>query len=229
MTKRTFPKNRAWKASQRASTSSKFSHARNKFRVVQPLRTVERKEVLTYVNSTINEQTPTRIVSLINGVATGTDVTNRIGRKITHNYVEVKAFIQSSATGSSDGGFWAIILDRQSDGTTPAFTDIYDTSVITVGGIAPRNTLVNQDRFRVLAQEDFLTTLSGNDKPYYLSRFIDLRGMKDTDRTVNFNSTGSAASDINQGSIWFVAACCVSLTATPVTVKAGIKYRFTDV
>lgn len=196
--------------------------------LARPLRTVERKEVVTYVNASVNQQTPSYIVSLVNGVSQGTDTTNRIGRKVTHNYIEIKALI-TAFTGVSDAGFWSLVLDRQGDGSTPAFTDIYDTSTVTVGGLAPRNTLVNQDRFLILASEDYRTTGTTIDVPYYMKRFVDLRNVQGNDRTMNFNSTGAAAADINHGAIWFVCASASALSASPTSVKCGLKYRFTDV
>lgn len=208
------------------------SYRRRKYMPVYSSRPVpssaERKEVVTYINSTVNAQTPTSIVQGLTLVAQGTDTTNRVGRKISHNYIDIKVAITPSNAGTGDSGFWAVLLDRQNDGTTPAFGDMFDTSVVTVPGLAPRNTLLYQDRFKVLAIEEFACGTPANQQ-YYCHRFIDLTKLSGQDRTQNFNSTGAGVGDINHGIIWFVCGSAVALAASATAVKAGVKYRFTDV
>lgn len=202
---------------------------------LKALRAPEKKEVQTYLaNTTFNAQTPTTLVALINSVGEGSDATQRIGRKITHNYIEVKLIINSYVTGPYDAGFWSIVLDRQPTGSLPAFTDIYDTTTASnVPGLACRNTLVNPDRFKVLATEDYVvSTLNsgqGATGPYYCSRFIDLRKLKGTDALCTWGSSSGGIANVTHGAIYIMFASTLAQAATPNTVYYLTKYRFTDV
>lgn len=204
--------------------------------------TAEKKEILTSLASTLN--TTQNNVILLNGVAEGTDYNQRVGREVTHNYIEVNIVISSNAASGSglpgDCGFWAIILDRQPAGSLPAFNTMFDDSLSIGQGLDFRITSTNQDRFKIISRNEwscgntgsFTASVQGGSgaQPYHVKEFIDLSKIKGRDSTTNFNATSAAIGSIDSGCLYFVVASTFGSTGNLVsTVVGAAKYRFTDV
>lgn len=68
---------------------------------------------------------------LINGVQQGNGSAERLGTVITQDLLEINIFVPSN---QEDTGFWAIVLDRQSNGSVASFSDIFDMSISPSGG-----------------------------------------------------------------------------------------------
>lgn len=192
----------------------------------------ESKEVLNAFANTFNA-TQT-YVKCLNLVAEGNDYNTRIGRSINHKYIEcdVALYCQTSGSGNvGDFGFWAIVIDRQPQGSLASFSDIFDGS----NGIAHRVTNQNQDRFKILAREEYAVggnassaTATAGAVPYHLRRYIDLSRLKGTDAKTKFQGTGGTISDIDGVAILFVAASYLTTAAVNTLLFANVKYRFTD-
>lgn len=218
--------------SQYMDMASKKSRAMARKRVYN--RLPELKEKITESTGTLYAATLANgtLVSLINGVAEGADSNNRIGRKITHAYLDCKIIIKNFAAGSiCDAGFWAIVLDRQPNGSLPAFSDIYDLATTSVAGLAPKNTLLYQDRFQVLATDTWsINAAAGGTGPYFCHRYVDLSKLTGRDRTAQFNGIAATIGDLNSGSIYFVCADANTSTTsvTGSSVDGVFKYRFYD-
>lgn len=175
-------------------------------------------------------------VYCLNNVAEGSDSNQRIGRKITHAYVEIDINIFLSSNGVTnqwDAGFWSIVLDRQPNNTVAAYNDIYD---ITSGGItfvsaglAHRNTIVNQDRFVILKREEFSVISYGQSDQYHKKVFIDLGRLRGGDKTATYNGTG--ANVPNNAAILFTIAGSSGIpnNIVPLSYTVNMKYRFSDV
>ena len=90
-------------------------------------------------------------VTLINGIATGTDINNRVGRKVIMKSLvfNVNNFPVATTANALQGIMLRhmIVYDSQpnSAGTVPAVTDILETATT----LSPLN-LNNRDRFRVI-------------------------------------------------------------------------------
>lgn len=190
----------------------------------------ESKEVITaaatvlYGGTTANGVT----VALLNGIAEGLDYNNRIGRKIRAKYVDCSISVETGNNG--DYGFWAIVLDRQPTGSVPAFTDIFDTAGTDVG-LAPKNTNIYQDRFLLLAREEFAIGINTQCPPYHVKRYVSMSKLQGRDATCNFSSSAATIAAINNGAVYIVAAAGDNSSAalTGTTFKFTTKYRFTDV
>lgn len=110
------------------------------------LKTIDSGQVVT------NPLLTTGTVVLLDGVATGTDFTNRIGRKVNLASVYLRGDISYTAT-TADGGVAVrvmIVYDTQTNGAAPVVTDILTASTVT----APNN-LNNRDRFKTLMDKVF--------------------------------------------------------------------------
>jgi len=173
-------------------------------------------------------------VYCLNNVAEGSDSNQRIGRKITHAYVEVDINISLPASANNwDAGFWSIVLDRQPNNTTASYNDIYDISsggiTFVNAGLAHRNTIVNQDRFVILKREEFSVVSYPQSDQYHKKVFVDLGRVRGGDKTATYNGTG--ANVPNNAAILFTIAGSsgIPTLANPLTYSVNLKYRFSDV
>lgn len=202
----------------------------------------EKKEVLTVLSNTFNATQS--FVTLCTSVPTGTDYNTRVGRSANHMYIEVNLVVTMEADVTStdatygDAGFWAIVFDRQPNGSTPAFSDIYDVSNGNPPGTAFRSTFNYQDRFKVLANENWqagsvvkgvaVTGGGTGTAPYRCSRFVDLSRLKGQDGKIKFSGSGSGISNIDEGAIFFVFASTFSTSTQTGKYTGMAKWRFVD-
>jgi len=167
----------------------------------------------------------TGTVALLNGVATGTDFTNRIGRKVCWKSIVITGVCESTnATAAVNLGRVMIIYDSQPNGALPVGTDV----LLTASALSPMN-LNNRDRFRVIMDK-------------YLTFGIEERGAGTSvaDKTVNmvhkykkityetiFDGTAATIADIQSGSI-FILTVGTTAAALGHIMSAQIRLRFTD-
>lgn len=115
------------------------------------MRTGEKKTIDRTVNSFPADTTGT--VNLLNGVATGTDFTERIGRKILIKSIYIQGIVQTLDTVSNNClNRLIVVLDKQPNGAAPAINDVLVSSNST-----EQLNLNNRDRFRILADKRFAT------------------------------------------------------------------------
>lgn len=204
----------------------------------------EHKEVLTSVGVTYNG-TQSNVV-VLNPVAEGSDYNQRVGREITHSYLEVNLgiFCLPPTGGNNalgDFGFWAIVLDRQPTGSLPAFNVIFDDSLGIGQGSDFRITTTNQDRFKIISRNEWSIGSNGQfngpnpssgmsgASPYHVKEFIDLSKLGGRDQTVNYNGTAGGIATIDSGAIYFVSAATLSSANATAQLIGQAKYRYTDV
>lgn len=189
-------------------------------------RAVGGKE-LNFVDTTVavNVNT-TGSVTLLNGMAQGTTASTRIGRRIQMKSIEFKLFVQADSTALTNVTRYAIVLDKQSNGAAPAFTDIYDAAAPT----ALRN-ISNKARFWVLYDSGLqvcignsATAAQGTDntiRPLELYKRINI--------PVQYNA-GSAGTvgDIQTNGLFFVAIGNIAAGTADATVAGYIRVRYDD-
>jgi len=109
------------------------------------LRSPQELKVIDSTEGVVAADT-TGSITGINFVATGTDFTNRIGRKVIWKSFTLTALIQPS-DAATDSNLWRIMVvyDKQPNGALPAVTD-----VLTAATSTSNMNLNNRDRFRVL-------------------------------------------------------------------------------
>ena len=127
------------------------------------------------------EATTTAAITLLNGVATGTDYTARIGRKIRMKSLYMRIQISPVDQVTSDTFVRLLIVyDMQSNGTAPAITDVLNT-----GSTVDHFNLNNRDRFKILmdkcipigANVNTATQAYSNGKNvYYIRKYFNLIG-----------------------------------------------------
>lgn len=168
-------------------------------------------------------------LALVNGVAQGTDYTNRVGRKTTMKSVifNGNVFNLSTASLNAFNGAYCrlvIIYDTQpNSGALPAGTDIFATN----DPNSPLN-LNNRDRFQVLMDvrkqvSAFLMNATpalatGNPSNAYFKKYMKCN--KDT----IFSGTANTISSISTGAVYL----CFIADFAAAAFDYYIRIRFTD-
>lgn len=153
--------------------------------------------------------TTTGTVTLINGVATGTDINNRVGRKIIMKSLifNVNNFPVATTANALQGIMLRhiIVYDTQpnSAGTVPAVTDILESATT----LAPLN-LNNRDRFRVIYDKRsqigsfFINAtpnlVGGSPQNVFWSKYRKLN------HEVIFSGTGATVANISSGAMYIL-------------------------
>lgn len=208
----------------------------------------EKKEVLTSVSATATGTQS--FITLLNGIAQGTTALTRVGDEVTHCYIEISIgitnFVDTNAVAAAliqgDYGFWAIVLDRQPNGATPAYTDIFDNSLGVGTGTDFRITTTYQDRFKILSRNEWSVGCAGIDngtatfvsgaQPYHIKEYVDLSKLgisNPLDQKANYSNTGATIASIDSGAIFFVWASTNTNADNNTTLKGQCKYRFSDI
>ena len=121
---------------------------------------------------------------LINGVQQGTDSNQRLGSVITQQSLDVDIFLPGSR-GYGEHGQWAIVLDREPNGTVASFSDIFDMHLgaprFGIGAGMAFLRVDTANRFQILLQ-DYWT----GDLPFRYRSTLDLHSI-----TSEFNSSSS--------------------------------------
>lgn len=199
----------------------------------------EAKEVVNQFTQTFNA---TKVfTTCLNLLTEGTEYNNRVGRSVTHKYVEVSiglvnslANTSTAITSQGDYGFWAIVLDRQPNQGLATFSTIFDES----DGLGNRITYSNQDRFKIICREEW--SIGGNFQPptaanggtgavpYHIHKWVDLSRMQGRDGKAKYTGNAGTIADLDEGAILFVMGSTLTTATANTVLTANIKYRYTD-
>lgn len=155
-------------------------------------------------------------IYLLNGLQRGTDAFNRIGRRVQMKSIHIRGYVVNNGTTASPQPDYlrcAIVYDREANGATPAWSDIFQdttlTGATTSTALASLN-LNNADRFAVLKEWRW-STVGGTPntatadpaQSFPTATEMQIRWNKKVNLDVRFNS-GSAgtASDITTGALY---------------------------
>lgn len=163
-------------------------------------------------------------VTLVNGMAQGSDFTNRIGRKYTNVAVQLEGFLgqQTSNVGTTKCRIM-LIYDAQPNGALPVITD-----VLTASTSNSFMNLNNRDRFKVLCDENYtlsaidtVTGLAGSPTAQNISIYkkINLETICD--------GTTAAIGDVQTGSI-FLLTIGSSAVGSAFNFVGAVRTRFID-
>lgn len=190
---------------------SRMSKMTNIMRPVS--RLVERKVFDGSVNSFVAN---TGTILVVNGIASGTDVSGRIGRKVNmlklqygFNFNNTLSRLAAS-TGGNDLLRISVIYDSQPNGVAPAFNDIYDAA----GSVNSSLCLLDVngfDRFQELAV-NWLQICDGGPNAQHMSRVVNLKRKK-----VRYQGTGGGIANIATGALYIVL-----VTANPSDAQTSI-------
>lgn len=147
-------------------------------------------------------------VFYISGIQTGTDVTDRIGRKIQWKNLRVRFSVYQSTTASIATVRMLVVCDRNNTGSLPNATDIIANS----SSSETASNFANRDRFQVLIDEYLPNVGNQNDHCGIVDRFVKIRGP-----TTQFVSTGSSVASAGAGAIFLLLMSDQTISAAAGT------------
>lgn len=164
-------------------------------------------------------------VVLLNGVAQGSDYTDRIGRKTCMKSFFFKFDIRLASVSTPTGEMARalIVYDSQANGAAPTVANILSTAT----ALSPMN-LNNRDRFKVL--KDWLIPLEFSVfTAGALTQGSPMRHIRKTYKKLNldviFGGTGATVASIQTGSIYLLTIGTVGSVAT---FDYDSRIRFVD-
>jgi len=140
-------------------------------------------------------------VTLINGVATGSDFTDRIGRKIILKSVYVRGIIKPVDSQTNDALCrMMVVYDMQANGAAPAITDILKSATS-----QSQLNMNNRDRFKIifdkvvaLGARDIASGYTG------LVNVVPIKKYKKLRHETVFSGTLSTIGSISTGALYLV-------------------------
>ena len=166
-------------------------------------------------------------VTLLNTVAQGASVNQRVGKKIILKGLQARGLCQNGATATINDVAFLIVYDKRPTGSLPAVTDILATASSTAF-----NNDANSGRFQILKRVD--TVLLGNSNAaanqtdamaFSADFWLDLKGLPTT-----FKAAGTGAiGDQEEGSLLLVTVGNVAAGTAAATAFLGFRLRFLDV
>lgn len=201
------------KASYKASSKLKRSNSVDSRRksssnvVVPRLLKPEAKFIDYATTGGITGGTPG--VFYISPIGTGTDYTDRIGRKIQLKNLRVRFSVYQSTTASLATVRLMVVCDRQFSGSAvPNASDI----VANVASSETASNFANRDRFQVLIDEYLPNVGNQNDHCGIVDRFVKIRGPPS-----NFTNTGSTISNAGAGAVFLLLMSDQTISAAAGT------------
>lgn len=194
--------------------------------------------VITLVSTTFT-------LNLLNGLATGTNHYNRIGKSVCMKSLLVTgALFPSGQAGTAAGEFLrvAIIYDRQVNGAIPAYADIYQC--IDQGGNTSSTSfdmpnIDNSERFIVLADEQWAfpntAITNGATDGFVFENILDQtqktsisRYIKLKDLPCNYIGTGGTIAGVASGALYLITLGSQAAASAGCTFNWTSRLRYTD-
>jgi len=164
----------------------------------------------------------TGTVTLVNSIAQGAGVNERIGKKAMLRSLQIRGHLVAAAAGTVIKASILIVYDKRPTGSLPAITDI----LVTASSFSFNNDN-NSGRFQILRRMDFEvignnTTPTTGREAFAIDEFIKIN------RPIVFKSAGTGAiGDIEEGAVYAVTVGSAATNAP--TAALGYRTRFTEV
>lgn len=175
----------------------------------------------------------TAVLTLVNGVALGSDNFNRIGRKVFMKSLQVRGSIRPSTTPTvSEYMRCFVVYDRQTNGAAPAYADIMSMTTSAGATSATSESLpneANKNRFVILKdyQFDFSGTPGNNmttNDTQVINWFIPLKNC-----VTHYLGTTAAVGSMTTGSLYFVTISrALAIGATEWQFTGAFRLRYTE-
>lgn len=156
-------------------------------------------------------------ITLANGIAQGTDFTQRIGRRFTMKSIYMRGFASMVDLDPNNQEQFRVMLiyDNQPNGVAPVILDI-----LTAAATNAANNLNNRDRFVTIY-----------DKVWVVNPAQTLFTFRQKYRKLNCETTnsgvGATIADIATGALWIVT-CPNSGGSMTTQTSINVRIRFTD-
>jgi len=164
-------------------------------------------------------------ITMLAGTATGTDFTNRIGRKVIWKSFLVQGHsIPQDASVSPNLGRVMIIYDSQPNGANPVILDVLTAADATSG-----MQLNNRDRFRVLWDKRVVNGVYADAATQATAdqTIKEIRKYKKINLQTIYDGTGATIADIQSGNI-FLLTIGTQANGASYNARLFIRLRFND-
>lgn len=218
-----------------------FANAAFKSPAAQKGSTTEKKWV--DVNYTTSHMDNVGNFNLLNGLAKGTDVYNRIGRRIKMIRLNIRGYLFWNNNGAVPGADMMrafLVYDREPNAAAPVIGDVLQgtdaTGATSSSSIAHMN-LNNADRFLILKEwlfsQSAATNLiaAGPNGPQAVPTMTELpfKYSKKLNLDVRYNAgTAGTIADITTGALYFVTYGIQTNANHQYDVAFSSRVRFTD-
>lgn len=173
--------------------------------------------------------------SVLNNVVQGSEVYQRVGRKIYMKSVRIRGYLQSLSSSGLDYGRIILLYDSQANAALPALADILQNSNAGAATYATTNMNINnRERFRVLRDLPIslspvtntggvLTNFTIGDpikQSYNIDLFVDLKGLESI-----YNATsGGTIADITSGSLLLFVISAAGTSQWTFSYTSRLRY-----
>lgn len=155
--------------------------------------------------------------TLVNGIAQGTNVGQRIGMQISNHRLFGNFIVRPNATPGNANWRVMIVYGRQDKGIAPADAD--DGILDSVSAVA-LPVFLRRKRFQILYDRRGTFSAQGNDVARYHTFNIKLKGKRTT-----YDGTGALISDIEKGAIWFLHFSDGSTSLPNISYEMRLLYK----
>lgn len=163
-------------------------------------------------------------ITLLNTVAQGASVNQRVGKKILLKSLQAHANLSAGTTATVNDCTVLIVYDKRPVGALPAITDVLNTV-----NSASFNNDANSGRFRILKRWDAVT-VGNSTTPATGQEIIEgdfYLNLRDLPTTFKAAGTG-AIGDQEEGSLLLITCGSNVAGTTAATFAAGFRLRFHD-
>jgi hypothetical protein len=163
----------------------------------------------------------TGAVILLNGIARGDDVSERIGRLVVMEGVEytLVSYV-TPGTGIDQTHRYLLVYDSQSNGTAPLITDV----LVSASTVALPN-LANKLRFKILADEVKALNATAEPGSYWATGMRKRR----ISLPVRFNSgDAGTVADIQTGALFLITLGSIAAGATAGSFSGRVRVTYRD-
>ena len=166
-------------------------------------------------------------VTLLNTIAQGAAVTQRVGKKVVLKGLQCRGNLQNGSTANSNDVAFMIVYDKRPTGALPAVTDI-----LTAATSQAMNNDANAGRFSIIKRYDDILignlTAAANYTEAAVKScdwWLDLKS-----KPVVYKAAGTGAiGDIEEGALYLVTVGQVAAGTAAAAMRVAFRLRFVDV
>lgn len=174
------------------------------------------------MNTSVTPVTQTGTVVLLNSVAEGDDVNNRIGRKVNVKQIDIMYHLVSTAIDSAQV---ALVYDSQPNASNATYSQIFDLTASNPAGMAFKNTATFNKRFKVFWMDQQPDSDGSADPTNYIDRKRHFIKVPEAFQQVKY--AGTTATTPNTGA-WYLVFGAVNNTTTTMNIRYTCKFQYTD-
>lgn len=166
-------------------------------------------------------------ITLLNTVAQGASVSQRVGKKIALQSIQVRGMAYNNAAATFNDCATLLVYDKRPTGALPAITDVLNTA-----SSQSFNNDTNSGRFRIVRRWDqalvggtvVATTPITALQAVSMDNFVNLKGMN-----VVYKAAGTGAiADIEEGALYLITVGMRAAGTTAAAADLGFRLRYKE-